>query len=134
MRANLHHAHIFANDIDASVAWWREMLLGEVVYDGEFGGVRNVFMRVGYGRLNIYDQPPPSEARNAVHHLGIQCEDLAGLRAHMEGRGVAFRGAIREFGAWRYLMCAAPDNVLLELFEVDAALEPAAVREYLAGR
>ena len=134
MRANLHHPHIFAGDIDATVGWWREMLFGEVVYDGEFGGVRNVFMRVGSGRLNIYDQPPPPELRSAVHHLGIQCEDLPALRRHMQARGVTFRSDIREFGAWRYQMCAAPDNILLELFEADEELEPATVRDYLKGR
>ena len=37
MQANLHHAHIFASDIDATVAWWRDGLGGEVVFDGSIG-------------------------------------------------------------------------------------------------
>jgi hypothetical protein len=37
----------------------------------------------------------------------------------MIANGVEFRSEIREFGSWRYLMCSAPDDVLLELFEVD---------------
>ena len=36
MSESLHHVHIFASDIDATVAWWRDMLGGVVVYDGDF--------------------------------------------------------------------------------------------------
>ncbi len=134
MTASLHHSHIFASDISATVAWWREMLGGEVVFDGEFGGARNVFMRVGEGRLNIYDQAPRDEGRGAVHHLGICCADLPALVAAMRAKGVAFRGDIREFGNWRYIMCAAPDNVLLELFQADADLTPPELAAYLSGQ
>ncbi len=134
MTASLHHAHIFASDITATVAWWRTMLGGEVVFDGEFGGARNVFMRVGDGRLHIYDQPPMDGSRGAVHHLGICCEDLPAKMAEMQAKGVIFRSDIREFGNWRYIMCAAPDDVLLELFQADADLTPPELAAYLAGR
>lgn len=137
MAASLHHAHIFASDIAATVAWWRTMLGGEVVFDGEFGGARNVFMRVGDGRLNIYDQPPPDlpsrTGRGAVHHLGIRCDDLAALVAEMTAKGIVFRSDIREFGNWRYIMCAAPDDVLLELFQADDDLTPPELAAYLGG-
>jgi len=133
MRAHLHHVHIFASDIAATVAWWRDMLQGEVIHDGDFGGARNVFMRIGEGGLNIYDQPPRGETSGAVHHIGIRCEDLPAVVDHMETRGVTFRSRIREFGTWRYIMCAAPDNVLLELFEADADLAPPELASYLRG-
>jgi catechol 2,3-dioxygenase-like lactoylglutathione lyase family enzyme len=131
MRASLHHVHIFASDIDATVAWWRDMLGGEVVYDGTFGGARNVFMKVGSGGLNIYDQPPRGVTLGPVHHLGIRCDDLAATVDHLRASGVEFRGEIREFGAWRYIMCTAPDNILLELFAADDDLQPPAVATYL---
>jgi catechol 2,3-dioxygenase-like lactoylglutathione lyase family enzyme len=131
VRAHLHHVHIFASDIAATVQWWRQMLGAEIVYDGDFGGARNVFMRVGGGGLNIYDQPPRGEVAGAIHHIGIQCEDLPALVDHMRAQGVAFRSGIREFGNWRYIMCAAPDGILLELFEADADLAPADVAAYL---
>ena len=136
MTVSLHHAHIFASDIAATVAWWCEMLGGEVVFDGEFGGARNVFMRVGEGRLNIYDQAPRNldHGQGAVHHLGICCDDLRGLVPTLKAKGVAFRSDIREFGNWRYIMCAAPDNVLLELFQADAELTPPELAAYLAGK
>ena len=58
MTESLHHVHIFASDIDATIAWWREKLGGELVYDGVLAGSRNVFMRIGSGGLHLYDQPP----------------------------------------------------------------------------
>ncbi len=116
---DLHHVHIFASDASATVEWWRRNLQAVVSFDGEFGGARNIFMKVGKGRINIYDQQPRGKSNGAYHHVGIRVEGLADLRDQMTANGVEFRSDIHEFGNWRYLMCSAPDNVLLELFEVD---------------
>ena len=124
MAESLHHVHIFARDIEATIAWWRDMLGGELVYDGVLAGSRNVFMRIGSGGLHLYDQPPRDEGRGAVHHIGIRSDDLRALVARLKAQGVPFRSSIREFGTWRYIMCAAPDDVLLELFEFDPDHEP----------
>jgi hypothetical protein len=48
----------------------------------------------------------------------------------MASNGVEFRSDIREFGNWRYLMCAAPDQVRLELFEIDIGDMPANLVEF----
>ena len=119
----LHHAHIFASDIDATLAWWTAMLGAEIAFDGRMAGARNVFLRLGRGRLHVYDQPPRALGHGAIHHLGVRTDDLRGLVAHMRAHGVAFRSEIREFGHWRYVMVAAPDDVLLELFEIDETIE-----------
>ena len=134
MNASLHHAHIFASDITATVTWWQTMLGAEVVFDGDFGGVRNVFLRVGEGRLHIYDQWQNGLERGPVHHLGVHCDDLLNLVSTMKAKGVVFRSDVREFENWRYIMCAAPDNLLLELFQVDADLMPRELAAFLAGR
>lgn len=124
--AHLHHVHLFCSDIDATLAWWTEMLGAEVAFDGAVAGQRNVFVTVGSGRLHLYDQPPRGDRSGAMHHVGIRTDDLRGLVDRMKARGQSFRSEIREFGAWRYIMVAAPDDVLLELFEWDASnMEPA---------
>ena len=46
--------------------------------------------------------------------------------------GVSFRTSVREFGSWRYVMCAAPDGVLLELFQIDTQKMPPALARYFA--
>lgn len=134
MQADLHHVHLFASNLDATIAWWRDMLRGEVAFDGDFGGSRNVFMKVGTGRLHLYEQQPRGTPAGAVHHVGIQCKDLPALVAHMKAKGMSFRSDIREFGKWRYIMAAAPDNVLLELFEIDTDDMPEKLAAYFSGR
>jgi hypothetical protein len=65
-----------------------------------------------------------------VHHLGIETDDLECLVAHMKRKGFRFRNAIRDLGGWKYVMAEAPDNVLLELFQVG----PQGVPQDLAER
>jgi catechol 2,3-dioxygenase-like lactoylglutathione lyase family enzyme len=132
MTEHLHHTHLFCRNVDATIAWWRDLLGATVAFDGDFGGARNVFMRLGAGRLHLYDQPPRGDAGGAVHHIGIRTDDLEALEARLRAAGVAFRSGIREFGAWRYIMCPAPDGVLLELFEADTSKLPADAARYFA--
>ena len=41
------------------------------------------------------------------------------LKTRLRSKGVEFRSGIRDFDAWKYIMCPAPDGVLLELFQAD---------------
>ena len=117
MKIDLDHAHLFASDVDETIRWWSEMLGARVVFDLEVAGARNVRLAVGRGFIHLYDQPPRVVGSGSVHHLGIQTDDLEGLVASMETKGFHFQRPIKDFGAMKYVMAAAPDNVLLELFE-----------------
>ena len=132
MTEHLHHVHLFCSDVDATIAWWRDRLGASVEYGGDFGGARNVFMRLGKGRLHLYEQAPRDAGKGAVHHVGIRTGDLAALEARLRAAGVAFRSGIRDFGAWKYIMCPAPDGVLLELFEADTSKLPPDAARYFA--
>lgn len=123
-RVRLHHTHLFATDLDASLDFYRRYFGAEVVADHEFAGSRNVMVRIGDGRLNFYDQAPRDSGRNAVHHLGLQVEGLVGLVATMRQGGVDFRTPIRELPELDYIMVEAPDGVLLELFEWKSETAP----------
>jgi len=130
MLCHFHHAHIFASDINRSIEFYREFFGGEVVLDMELASARNVFMRIGKGRIHFYDQPPKENLRGPVHHLGIQTDDLEALIAKMRKTGIQFRKPITDFGFWKYVMAPAPDGVLLELFEVDKAEIPEEMQGY----
>lgn len=114
----LDHAHIFASDIQATVDFYKAMLGARVVYDAELVGQRNVRLDLGGMAIHVYDQRPRSSDRGLIHHLGILTDDLPGLVARMKANGVAFRKEIREEESFRYVMCEAPDGLLLELYEV----------------
>lgn len=131
-RVRLHHAHLFATDLAASLDFYRRWFDAEVLSDETFAGARNVLVAIGDGRLNFYDQPPRDRGRNAIHHLGIQTDDLAGLVERMTAGGVAFRKPITTTDSLSYVMVEGPDGVLLELFEADPADHEGATRRWFA--
>jgi len=118
MQSHVHHAHLFSSNLDAALNFYQEMFGAEILADLDMAGARNVFIAIGKGRLHFYDQPPRDEGRGAIHHLGIQTDDLEALVAHMKTKGLIFRKAISDFGFWKYVMIQAPDNVLIELFQI----------------
>ncbi len=109
------------------------MLQAEVAFDGTLAGSRNVFLKIGRGRVHLYDQPPRDHGRGGVHHLGIRTDNLVALAADMQSKGAQFRSDIREFGSWRYIMVAAPDDVLLELFEFELDKVEPSLAHYFNG-
>lgn len=126
MAARLHHTHIFASDMDATLDFYRRWFGAEVLADHVFAGARNVMMKVGDGRINIYDQAPAGQGRNAVHHLGIQVDNLQTLVDTMSADGFDFRTPIRVLDELDYIMVEAPDGILLELFEFKGTTDQSA--------
>ncbi len=124
MPFDLHHVHLFASNVDATVAWWCRHLEAKVIFDGSLAGSRNVFLAVGSGRIHIYAQPPRGDGRNAIHHLGVRVAKLKDVWERLRAGGVTSPQGLREHGDWRYVMVAAPDGVLVELFEFDDPAAP----------
>ena len=121
MKTSLHHAHLFASNLDDSIKFYKEMFGAKILFDLEMAGARNVMIQIGSSKINFYDQPPKDQGRGAIHHLGIETDNLEALVEHMKSKGFQFIKEIKNFGPLKYIMAAAPDNVLLELFEVDKA-------------
>ena len=118
MKTSLHHAHLFASNIEDSLQFYREMFGAEVLFDVEVAGARNVMISIGSSKINFYDQSPKDQQRGVVHHLGIETDDLEGLVAHMESKGFKFIKQIKRLGPLKYVMAEGPDRVLFELFQV----------------
>lgn len=116
-QASVHHTHLMATDLDASLEFYRRWFDAFVVADFSYAGARNVFVAVGSGRLHFYDQPPRSTERNAVNHVGLVVRGLEALAEAMEAEGVHLPKGVQRFPDGSYLMVEAPDRVLLELFE-----------------
>jgi catechol 2,3-dioxygenase-like lactoylglutathione lyase family enzyme len=124
---SLHHAHVMASDIDATIAFWREHFGAEVVFDDSFAEARNVFLKIGSGRLHLYAQPPRQAGTATVHHLGIETDELPGLVQRLRAAEVSVTD-IRELPEASYAMAQGPDGLLLELF----CPKPTAVKGRLA--
>ncbi len=130
MANHLHHVHIFAADLDYSITFYREVFDAKVVLDKELAGARNVFMTIGRGRLHLYDQSPRQVQRAGIHHFGIQTDELDAIPDRLENFGIESPNEIRDQGTWRYLMVCAPDDILVEVFEVDRSQMPAELEDY----
>jgi catechol 2,3-dioxygenase-like lactoylglutathione lyase family enzyme len=128
-RYHLQHVHLFASDLDATIAFSAKWFDAKVVWDGEYGGARNIFMKIGIGAMHLYEQPPRDLGANAVHHLGFQVVGLHDLYERMKAAGVYLPNPIRESFGGGYFMVKAPDNVLLEVFEPGTTRDQR-VREY----
>src|SRR5262245_17442301 len=116
---DLHHVHVFAGDMERTInCWWRHVV-AKFFFDEKLAGTRNVFLAVGTGRLHIYDQAPKDRGRGAIHHLGIKVADLRRAWQRLQAEGLTSPHGLREHNGWRYVMIAAPDGILLELFEFD---------------
>ena len=125
---SLHHTHLFATDVDRSIAFWRDHFGAVVVLDTVFAGARNVFMRIGEGRLHLYDQAPKHAGAGTVHHLGIETDELDALVARLKIAGVSVTD-VRRHAEGDYAMSEGPDGLLLELFQPHAERLPAALIE-----
>jgi catechol 2,3-dioxygenase-like lactoylglutathione lyase family enzyme len=125
---SLHHAHLFASDVDRSIAFWRDHFGAVVLVDTVFAGARNVFMRIGEGRLHLYDQAPKHVGAGTVHHLGIETDELDALVARLKVAGVSVTD-VRRHAEGDYAMAEGPDGLLLELFQPHAERLPAALIE-----
>ncbi len=115
-RARLHHTHLMASDLDDTISFWRDCFGAEVVADESMAGSRNVFLDIGGGRLNLYDQAP--NQRGPVHHLGVQVDDLETTVERLRNEGWQPR-PIKTDGPLSYSMVEGPDGVLLEVFHFD---------------
>jgi len=127
---HVHHVHLFASDIEKSLAFYKDAFGGKVILDENMAGARNVFMRVGTGRIHFYDQAPSFSGRGSIHHFGIQTDDIDGTVERLKTMGLSFKKSITDIGVWKYIMIPAPDNVLIELFQVNKDAIPKKYLDY----
>jgi catechol 2,3-dioxygenase-like lactoylglutathione lyase family enzyme len=132
MSHHVHHVHLFASDIEKSLTFYKTFFGGEIILDMEVAGARNIFMKVGSGRIHFYDQSPKVTGAGSIHHFAIQTDNLERDYQFMKAEGVEFSKAIVQLGYMKYIMTPAPDNVLIEVFEVDKTVIPLEIHDYFA--
>ncbi|MBA4367796.1 MAG: VOC family protein [Desulfobacterium sp.] len=132
MSHHVHHVHLFATDIQKSLNFYQNYFDGEIVLDLEVAGARNVFMKVGNGRIHFYDQAPKNPGPGSIHHFGIQTDDVERDYNRLKSEGIGFTKSVVDLAYMKYIMVPAPDNVLIELFEVNKAVIPPEYHDYFA--
>ena len=89
VRISLDHIHIFSTNLSATVEFFQRMLDAKLVWDEDAAGVRTLRLRLGNGFVHVYEQPPKAQRGGAMHHLGIETDDLDGLVARMKATGTS---------------------------------------------
>lgn len=130
MISHIHHIHIFASNIDESIKFYKDFFGGEIVLDMELAGARNVFMKIGKGRVHFYNQSPKNPGRGSIHHFGIQTDDIDEVVNNLKSKGISLKKDIVDFGFWKYIMVPAPDDILIEVFQVDKDKIPQELLDY----
>lgn len=114
------HTCIFAHDLDATEAFYRDVLGIPLTFHFKRGE-----QRIGYyldlgGRTFIevfHKAESRFEETNQINHICLETEDLDGLIAHVRERGIAITdkklGADGTWQAWT----ADPNGVKLEIFQ-----------------
>lgn len=126
---DMYHTHLMATDIEATLAFWREGFGGEVVDDVDFAGARNVFLRIGTGRIHLYDQPPRHLGQGTVHHVGVQTDELESVVDLVRAMGYSVTD-IRVEPTAAYAMAQGPDELLIEIFQPDPGSIPPESHEF----
>ena len=114
---SLDHAHLFTSDLSATITFFIKCFNAEVIWDEEAAGVRNVRIKIGRSFIHLYDQAPKAPKGGAIHHLGIETDDLEDLVLHLRSHGVTLKNEIKEEEKFKYVMIKGPDDLLIELFE-----------------
>ncbi len=125
--ARLHHAHLMASNVEETIRFWRDCFGAHVVADESMAGSRNVFLDIGGGRLNLYDQAP--NHRGPVNHLGVHVADLDVTVERLRTAGWE-PGPVKRDGPLTYAMVEGPDGLLLEVFHFAEGSTPTRLRPY----
>ncbi len=65
-----------------------------------------------------------------IHHFGIQTDNIEEVVGNLKAKGVVLKKDITDLGFWKYIMVPAPDEILIELFQVDKTKLPLQYVDY----
>ncbi len=131
MITNFDHVHFYAEDLDASLSFYQDVMGAELVgaIPNSHGG-KNHILLLGGQFLAVSGYPPGITPRKpaahgdgalthgyGVAHLGINVRKLEPLIAKLKGAGIDVHSAPRGTGSLRYVYFTAPDGVVIELTE-----------------
>jgi glyoxylase I family protein len=129
MLLRLHHAAIICSDYEASKRFYAEVLGLRVLAEHWRAARRSWKCDLALpdgSQLELFSfegaPPRPSypEARG-LRHLAFAVADVAAFKAALEARGVAVEPVrVDEYTGRRFAFFADPDDLPLEVYEVDA--------------
>jgi len=155
----LAHTALHVADVDAAVAWYRDVLglvvlsppyrmegdaitrdMGELLpapvvvkaaIVGVDDGTDRVLEVIEYPSATVGAPPPPDVTHLGYTHVGLVCDDIAATRAALAAKGVTFLvAAIADVAGLRTTWFADPWNNVFILVEKTRRPERAYYRQY----
>ena len=128
----LHHVGVIVQDLEASIAWYREHLGFERLTDFSFPGAKVAFIGRGTLKLEFFQiegaapmddrrkQAEPNLTIGGINHFAIVVEDIDQALAELAARGVeqAYSlNAVPDGSGDRWTFIRDNEGMLIELFQ-----------------
>ncbi|MDA9503888.1 glyoxalase [Bradyrhizobium sp. CCBAU 11386] len=116
------HVHLRSPDPEATAAWLRDILGGEIVrapgrIDVNLGGAR-IFIAPLEGDNTV--SPPPPHPHQGLDHFGLTVKDIDAVAAEIKAKGVTFtREPTTIRPGVRICFIRGPEGISIELLERD---------------
>jgi catechol 2,3-dioxygenase-like lactoylglutathione lyase family enzyme len=111
--AGVHHVSINVEDLDATLAFYTDVLGLELLPRPEFPGFGGAWLGVGTSQIHLLHKP--GEARPPGPHFAVQVTDLDEAMAELTERGIAVGRPSEIPGVCRQTFVADPSGNLIEL-------------------
>lgn len=119
----LAHIGVKVKDIEVSKKFYTEMLGFTVDNENSFGNTKLAFLSCGTCLLELICSDPEfkGEGTPVVDHICVEVEDIEGLVAELEGKGIVFDGKVgfsaAILGGIKNIFFKGPDAERIEFFE-----------------
>ena len=113
----IHHVAINVSDVHRSVAFYTEVLGGQVRSDRPDFGIGGAWIDFGGQQVHLLEAPVP---RNLGQHFAIRVGDLDAVVAELRSKGVAIADPV-DSGMNRQTFLDDPSGNAIELHEVGPA-------------
>ncbi len=110
----IHHVAINVSDVPGSVAFYTDVLGGQLRPDRPDFGIGGAWIDVGGQQVHLLEAPVP---HNLGQHFAIQVADLDAAVAELRSKGVAIADPV-DSGSNRQTFLDDPSGNAIELHEV----------------
>ncbi len=111
---DIHHVAINVDDVDASIAFYTEVLGGRLRADRPDFGVGGAWIDLGSQQVHLLQAPVP---RNLGQHFAIRVGDLDAVVAELRAKGIAIAAPV-DSGSNRQTFLDDPSGNAIELHQV----------------
>lgn len=120
----IHHAAFICSDVDATIAFYQDLLgfpVVEIFENRDYVGSAHIFFDIGNGNLLAffdfpgYEHPEFQETLGGVQHIAISMgpKEFEALRGRLDEREIPYRGP--DLGVRNSVYVRDPDGLQVEL-------------------